>query len=233
MFNVAKPTRPTRAALWFTLAAVPWSALLALPALLAGGCETEAATKPQSAPKVVAVAPAEPAPAPMPAFTRTAPREQLSPLEKPAAVEPFLPPATPKPEDSKTTDIDGAEAEAWHVPAVEDVQLERFVLSRGVEDREPTEPEDVFTTDDERIYAFMHLANQDGEPYQLTVHFEPVEGPSNPYGVTLNVESSARWRTWAFTRIKREPGMYRCVIRNADGDEVAQRVFEIVDADAF
>jgi hypothetical protein len=107
------------------------------------------------------------------------------------------------------------------------VKIDRFVLAEKVEGREPVNESDVFSTDTKEIFAFVQLANEKDPPYAFTVHFEPVDGPASPYGVKLTVPSASRWRTWAWTRIKREPGRYKAVLRTVDGEEIASKEFAI------
>lgn len=108
-----------------------------------------------------------------------------------------------------------------------EVQVVRFVLARDVKGREPVGESDYFPTGKEKIFAFVQLANEQGAPYALRVHFEPAEGPSTPYGVKLTVPTAPRHRTWAFTRVERAPGRYKAVLRTLDGQEIASREFVI------
>jgi hypothetical protein len=110
--------------------------------------------------------------------------------------------------------------------AVTEVTVNRFLLASGVESREPLDERDTFKGD-EKIFAFMELANAEGEPYAFRVHWEPVAGPASPYGVELNVKTAPRFRTWSWTAIPREPGAYRAVLRTLDGEEIASRTFTI------
>jgi hypothetical protein len=110
------------------------------------------------------------------------------------------------------------------------VKIDRFVLAEQVQGREPVNESDVFSTDTKEIFAFVQLANDKDPPYAFTVHWEPVDGPASPYGVKLTVPSASRWRTWAWTRIKREPGRYKAVLRTVDGEEIASKEFVIEPA---
>lgn len=110
------------------------------------------------------------------------------------------------------------------------VKIDRFVLADKVEGREPVNESDVFSSDAKEIFAFVHLANEKDPPYAFTVHWEPAEGPASPYGVKLTVPTASRWRTWSWTRIKREPGHYKAVLRTVDGEEIASKLFEVVPA---
>jgi hypothetical protein len=108
----------------------------------------------------------------------------------------------------------------------EEVKIDRFVLARGVDQREPVDESDVFAGD-EKIFAFVQLKNPDTAPFSFRVHWEPVDGPVSPYGVALKVETAARFRTWSWTAIPREPGQYKAVLRTLDGAELASRTFTI------
>jgi hypothetical protein len=116
--------------------------------------------------------------------------------------------------------------------AAAEVKVARFVLAKGVEGREPLAESDVFTTETPKIFAFVELANPDGDPYAFRVHWEALEGPASPYGVELHVETAPRFRTWSWTAIRREPGKYRAVLRTLDGEEIASRTFVIEPAPA-
>jgi hypothetical protein len=110
-----------------------------------------------------------------------------------------------------------------------DVVVDRFVLASDVSGREPVRESDHFTSDNEKIFAFVQLANEDA-PYAFTVHFEPVDGPAALYGVKLDVPTAPRWRTWAWTKLVHEPGKYRAVLRTLEGEEIVAREFTIDEA---
>jgi Protein of unknown function (DUF2914) len=111
-----------------------------------------------------------------------------------------------------------------------EVKVERFVLATGVEQREPTGETDVFDTGTGKIFAFVQLANESA-PYAFEVHWEKIDGPKSRYGVKLEVPTASRFRTWAWTRIRRSPGEYRAVLRTPEGEEIASREFTIEAAD--
>lgn len=171
-----------------------------------------AATAPDSPPSLVD-SPKSSAPAPDA-------REQ-KPMEQ-TSLEPK--PLEPKPLEAKQpSDFDRALDPA-------EVQIDRFVLATGVTEREPVGESDVFTSDTKEIFAFVQFANPN-PPFALRVHWEKAEGPTFPYGFKLEVPTAARFRTWSWTRIKREPGHYRAVLRTLEGEEVASREFAIVAGD--
>jgi hypothetical protein len=130
--------------------------------------------------------------------------------------------------DPESTEPSPVEHEDFDRPLdPKSVKIDRFVLAEKVEGREPVNERDVFSSDTKEIFAFVQLANETDPPYAFTVHWEPVDGPASPYGVKLTVPSASRWRTWAWTRIKREPGHYKAVLRTVDGEEIASKEFVI------
>ena len=104
--------------------------------------------------------------------------------------------------------------------------IDRFVLAHDVKGREPVDESDRFDVDT-KIFAFVQFANPDAVPFAFRVHWEPVDGPVSPYGVELKVETAARYRTWSWTAIPREPGQYKAVLRTLDGKTLAEKPFTI------
>lgn len=168
-----------------------------------------------------------------PMLAATAPAAPSTILDKPVA---------PKPEETKPSSAAPIELNdaATHATEPEladavdydrpldpaEVVLQRFVLARGVDGREPVDESDSFRGD-EKIFAFMQFANPDTAPFAFRVHWEPVSGPATTYGVKLKVESAARYRTWSWTAIPRQPGQYKAVLRTLDGKELASKPFTI------
>jgi hypothetical protein len=111
--------------------------------------------------------------------------------------------------------------------------IDRFVLATGVEEREPVGETDTFTTDTDKIWAFVQFDNELGAPASVRVHWEQVDGPASLYGFVLEVPTAKRYRTWSWTAIRRTPGQYRAVLRTLDGKELASRSFEIKASDTL
>jgi len=117
--------------------------------------------------------------------------------------------------------------------AAEEAKVDRFVLATGVEEREPVGETDTFSTDRDKIWAFVQFDNEYGAPFSVRVHWEKVDGPASPYGYVLDVPPAKRFRTWSWTAIRRTPGQYRAVLRTLDGKELASRDFEITAGDTL
>jgi hypothetical protein len=110
------------------------------------------------------------------------------------------------------------------------LEVKRLVLARGVEGREPLEPDTVFNAKETRVYAFVELENPERAPGEVFVSFEPPKGKpagTPPGSIALAVGEGARWRTWAFTRQAHESGEWQAVVRDQKGRELARQPFEV------
>ncbi|HEX5661662.1 MAG TPA: hypothetical protein VFX59_30940 [Polyangiales bacterium] len=167
-----------------------------------------------------------------------APKVEAPKLEELTALAPPAPttiaelkgddePKKPKLEEELVITHDSEPEQMFDRPVdAKDVVIDRFVLARDVAGKEPVEESDHFSSDTAKIFAFVQLANED-EPFAVTVHFEPVDGPSALYGVKLDVPTAPRWRTWAWTKLVHTPGKYRAVLRTLEGEEISAREFTI------
>lgn len=127
-------------------------------------------------------------------------------------------------DDDKKPKPEGLDYDRELDPA--EVKVDRFILTSGVEGKEPIDDRDVFTTHDPKIFAFVQLAN-DQAPFAFRVHWEKLDEQPSPYGVKLTVPTAPRYRTWSWTAIKRSPGQYKAVLRTLDGKDIASREFVI------
>lgn len=108
------------------------------------------------------------------------------------------------------------------------LQVKRLVLAQSVKDREPVEPSTSFQASGaERIYAFVEVENLSDHEGEISVAFVPPGGGSPVGNVTLEVGSSPRWRTWAFTRGARKAGEWTAVVRSETGEVLAREAFEV------
>ncbi len=115
--------------------------------------------------------------------------------------------------------------------ATEGLHLERLVMSREVEDREPVDAATSFATSEvERIYAYMEFDNPDRQAGEVSVAWAPADAPDEERSrVTVNVGPHPRWRTWAYTSLLTQPGRYVAVVRDADDRVIARSVFEVTE----
>lgn len=135
----------------------------------------------------------------------------------------------PRPIDDKSMQSEAPEVDYDRALDPSEVEIDRFVLATDVQDREPLNATDTFTTETKKIFAFVQLANRSA-PYAFRVHFEKLDEEPKPYGVKLTVPSAPRHRTWAWTALEREPGLYKAVLRTLDGKDIDSREFTIEPA---
>jgi hypothetical protein len=167
--------------------------------------------------------------APKPVLTSTLPSEAAAtPLEeKPEAPVAKEPEAIDAPAKTDETMPKTFEPELRHAGGL---SLTRLVTTSSVESREPTAVGSSFGPIDERIYAFIEVRNESESDASLMVHFI---GPNQKVsgGIELEVPASVpRWRTWAYTRHAKDPGLWRVEIRDAQGTLIGALPFEIEEA---
>jgi hypothetical protein len=107
------------------------------------------------------------------------------------------------------------------------LSVRRFVLARGVRNREPVEEGTSFKSEARKLYAFVEVENRGGAPAEIVVEFEPPGGGAPHGDVTLSVGAAARWRTWAYTRTANEAGSWTAVVKNKKGRVLARAPFEV------
>ena len=115
------------------------------------------------------------------------------------------------------------EAPAVHAKTL---RVDRFVVARGVEAREPVGVDVAFAKDEKRVFAFLEVANAERAPGEVKVQFVDPSGRAQP-SVDLPVGDSARFRTWAFTRKAHTPGTWKALVRDENGKVLAETVFEV------
>jgi len=110
------------------------------------------------------------------------------------------------------------------------LMINRVVMARDVEDRTPVDERTSFrSSEDERIYAFLDVANPEREQQELTVAWMRTERPDDVVSqVAVDVGPHPRWRTWAYTSRLRRPGRYMVVVRDAEDEVIARAPFEVV-----
>jgi len=117
-------------------------------------------------------------------------------------------------------------------PQLTDLKIRRLVLARDVEAREPVGAADAFDLGEvDKLYAFVEVGNHDAVESEIVVTFEPERGPACGH-VRLRVGASPRWRTWAYTRGVRQPGKWTAVVRDAAGELLARKSFEVKAVEA-
>ncbi len=105
------------------------------------------------------------------------------------------------------------------------LEVKRLVFARGIDNHEPQDPATAFSAKEDRVYAFVEVANP-GVDGNVEVVFLPPAGAS--FAVPLKVSGKAnRFRTWAFTRRAHEAGEWTVVVRAPGGKALARQSFTV------
>lgn len=151
--------------------------------------------------------------------------------------------AAPEPEEVLADGVvdgagaDRAQADREPEPAEPEVdrdaplRVKRLVVAEGVEDREPVAAAEAFPAGSKRIYAFVEIGNEERAHSEIFVSITP-QGEAERGRIRLKIGASPRWRTWAFTRLAQEPGIYDVVVRDAKGEEIGRTQFAVEDPGA-
>ena len=104
-----------------------------------------------------------------------------------------------------------------------------LVLSKSIENHDPVDPGTTFSRADGRIYATVRIANPDRTATSIRVAWERVGDPANHGGVTLEIPARVHYRVVARTGTQRAAGRYRCVVYNAEDEEISATEFELTE----
>jgi hypothetical protein len=134
---------------------------------------------------------------------------------KPLALFGSVAALSPAPEPAKST------------AALNGLTVKRFVVTTGIEAREPLIGAAPLLAGEDPIFAFAELGNH-GDEQQVSVTFERKGSTVRVGHASLKVPANVpRHRTWANTRYIREPGTWEAVLSNANGEELARTAFEV------
>jgi hypothetical protein len=113
------------------------------------------------------------------------------------------------------------------VESMDGITIQRFVTASEIEHREPVVQASVFGHHEEKVYAFVEASNEAESQKTLTVHFIGPDGHVSG-GIELHIPPAVpRWRTWAYTKHAKKPGLWRVEIRAADGALLGALPFEV------
>lgn len=106
--------------------------------------------------------------------------------------------------------------------------VKRFVVTTGIKDREPLSDSAPLVADGSAIFAFVELANPNGDSENVRITFERKAGAERVGNVTLPIPAQVpRHRTWATTRFIRAAGVWDAVLWNEAGAEIGRTSFEV------
>jgi hypothetical protein len=111
-------------------------------------------------------------------------------------------------------------------PRAHSLRVDRLVVARGVESREPQGADTVFAANEKRLFAFVEVSNPERAEGDVHVQFVSPSGETEP-PIALSVGESPRWRTWAFTRRVHTPGTWRAVVRDDRDHVLASTEFDV------
>jgi len=102
------------------------------------------------------------------------------------------------------------------------LEVREFVLTRGIEAREPADATEGFAATDGRAYAFARIANT-GDP--VTVIFVWRQGDKVHSVYTATIGASPGWRVWS--HITPKPGSWRVELATESGTVIAELAFSV------
>lgn len=113
------------------------------------------------------------------------------------------------------------------VQSFDGMTIQRLITTSAIEDREPIVASSVFGNGDDKIYAFIEASNASESERAVLVHFIGPGGEVSG-GIELRIPALApRWRTWAYTRHAKAPGIWRVEIRIPSGALLGALPFEV------
>lgn len=102
------------------------------------------------------------------------------------------------------------------------VVIRDFVLTHGINDREPMGTTEQFDTDDALGFAFARL-NNDGTPTNVSFIWE-LDNQVHA-SIDMSVGTSPGWRTWSSVTLR--PGTWRVKLMDESGLMLAEKSFTI------
>ena len=102
--------------------------------------------------------------------------------------------------------------------------IKRLSVCQGVEDREPVGVSSTFSSDTEKVYAFLEAVDI---PADTTADFVWYHGASELTRVTVKVGQGGRWRTYANKNLYGLTGPWRVEIQDVGGAILGSVEFEV------
>lgn len=110
------------------------------------------------------------------------------------------------------------------LPALADgsIVVRNFVLSHGIQDREPISETESFNVDDGKAFAFARIQNT-GDPTMVSFVWE--YGDTTHATVPVSVGTSPGWRTWSTSKLR--PGDWRVKLVDEQGEVLLEKAFTV------
>ncbi len=133
--------------------------------------------------------------------------------------------------DEQPSDLEDETASAirTRIATTEGLHITAITLSPDMDGRTPLDPRGIYSkSGDERVYCTFRLENPDEEATEVTLGWENDAGESRSEPRAIPVPSRRRFGHNRYTSLHwRRTGEYHCVIRNAEGDELARASFDL------
>jgi len=109
------------------------------------------------------------------------------------------------------------------------MSLNRLLLARRIEDREPAGTEAPFeASSDDALYVYMDLNNRGGPDHQALITWQHAAS-EHEHSQSMDIGSSPNWRTWVRHRLNsRRVGTWTVEVAMEDGCELGTLTFEAV-----
>lgn len=102
------------------------------------------------------------------------------------------------------------------------VVVRNFVLSHGIEGREPINNTESFRVEDGKAFAFARIHNT-GAP--TTMSFVWNHGERHHATIPVTVGTSSGWRTWSTVKLR--PGNWHVKLVDGGGEVVLEKAFSV------
>jgi hypothetical protein len=115
--------------------------------------------------------------------------------------------------------IPGTEAAAGDLFSVE-----RFIITSGIEEREPIDQIETVSKETDRIYCFLEARNITEDTIVTIVWFH---NDRQVGSFQLELKQGSRWRTNAYKNLTEGPGDWKAEAHDANGQIVATASFKV------
>ncbi len=113
------------------------------------------------------------------------------------------------------------------------IELTEMAVAQMVMDGEALGRTTYFHPEDtsDRVYCQVRLRNTTGQPTEIHIAYEPLEGGDGGLGPSYDVPARERYVTFSYRGTHVAPGRYRCVVRAANGELLGMQAYDILSRD--